>query len=273
MPVGKRGLVAPQNTFLENVIRRCNNAGELTKIGTSLVPQKWRILKFQILHSFLQTPKLLTIQSSIAMTGSRSSSGILELRLCRNHARKLIYLGLKMGELFQITAIYFLLFLFFNPFVFFVEKFGNFWNSEIFEYAKKIWCVLLCLSIILNHNKNVIRLNLHWSIHLYVENTFRLAFMHGEHGEVGSLQKMQEALENARTEQAEIGLCKKNSKRFWKMNICSIFLTETPIWLLVHLAPIKNHKDAVVLYLCQFKDITPLKQPLDDENNKGRVWF
>ncbi|VDM47069.1 unnamed protein product [Toxocara canis] len=26
MPVAKRGLVAPQNTFLENVIRRCNNA-------------------------------------------------------------------------------------------------------------------------------------------------------------------------------------------------------------------------------------------------------
>ncbi|KJH45599.1 hypothetical protein DICVIV_08369 [Dictyocaulus viviparus] len=25
MPVAKRGLVAPQNTFLENVIRRCNN--------------------------------------------------------------------------------------------------------------------------------------------------------------------------------------------------------------------------------------------------------
>lgn len=27
MPVVKRGLVAPQNTFLENVIRRCNNSG------------------------------------------------------------------------------------------------------------------------------------------------------------------------------------------------------------------------------------------------------
>lgn len=47
------------------------------------------------------------------------------------------------------------------------------------------------------------------------------------------------------------------------------YVSETPIWLLVHLAPIKNDKDSVVLYLCQFKDITPLKQPLDDENNKG----
>ncbi|PAV61445.1 hypothetical protein WR25_01782 [Diploscapter pachys] len=82
-----------------------------------------------------------------------------------------------------------------------------------------------------------------------------LAFMHGDHGEPGSLQKIQDALEQGRTEQAEIGLCKKN---------------KTPIWLLIHLAPIKNDKDTVVLYLCQFKDITPLKQPLDDENNKGK---
>lgn len=28
MPGAKRGLVAPQNTFLENVIRRCNNSSE-----------------------------------------------------------------------------------------------------------------------------------------------------------------------------------------------------------------------------------------------------
>lgn len=27
MVVAKRGLVAPQNTFLENVVRRCNNTG------------------------------------------------------------------------------------------------------------------------------------------------------------------------------------------------------------------------------------------------------
>lgn len=52
--------------------------------------------------------------------------------------------------------------------------------------------------------------------------------------------------------------------------VLSTVITETPIWLLVHLAPIKNDKDNVVLYLCQFKDITPLKQPLDDENNKGK---
>lgn len=41
--------------------------------------------------------------------------------------------------------------------------------------------------------------------------------------------------------------------------------------MLVHIAPIRDDKQNVVLYLCQFKDITPLKQPLDDENNKGKL--
>ncbi|KJH45597.1 hypothetical protein DICVIV_08367 [Dictyocaulus viviparus] len=81
-----------------------------------------------------------------------------------------------------------------------------------------------------------------------------LEFLHGDHGESSNFVRIQEALDNGRTDQAEIALCKKN---------------KTPIWLLVHLAPIKNDKNSVVLYLCQFKDITPLKQPLDDENNKG----
>lgn len=40
----------------------------------------------------------------------------------------------------------------------------------------------------------------------------RLAFMHGDHGEPGSLQRIQSALDNARTDQAEIGLSKKNSQ-------------------------------------------------------------
>uniref|UniRef100_A0A1I7XM98 PAC domain-containing protein n=1 Tax=Heterorhabditis bacteriophora TaxID=37862 RepID=A0A1I7XM98_HETBA len=61
----------------------------------------------------------------------------------------------------------------------------------------------------------------------------------------------------------------KNITNFNNTDYNYLSKLETPIWLLVHLAPIKNDKDCVVLYLCQFKDITPLKQPLDDENNKG----
>ena len=46
---------------------------------------------------------------------------------------------------------------------------------------------------------------------------------------------------------------------------------ETPLWLLLHVAPIKNEKDAVVLFLCTFKDITALKQPIEDESAKGEA--
>lgn len=33
MPGGRRGLVAPQNTFLENIIRRSNSQREYTKFN------------------------------------------------------------------------------------------------------------------------------------------------------------------------------------------------------------------------------------------------
>ena len=47
--------------------------------------------------------------------------------------------------------------------------------------------------------------------------------------------------------------------------VCS----ETPLWLLLHVAPIRNEKDVVVLFLLTFKDITALKQPIEDETGKG----
>ncbi|MPC21331.1 Potassium voltage-gated channel protein eag [Portunus trituberculatus] len=44
----------------------------------------------------------------------------------------------------------------------------------------------------------------------------------------------------------------------------------TPLWLLLHIAPIKNEKDIVVLFLCTFRDITPLKQPIEAEDSRGK---
>ncbi|PAV61500.1 hypothetical protein WR25_11331 isoform C [Diploscapter pachys] len=104
MPVAKRGLVAPQNTFLENVIRRCNNA------DTSFVLANAQVVDYPIVY-------------------------------CNDGFSKLV--GYSRAEIMQKPC--------------------------------------------------------------------SLAFMHGDHGEPGSLQKIQDALEQGRTEQAEIGLCKKNS--------------------------------------------------------------
>lgn len=47
------------------------------------------------------------------------------------------------------------------------------------------------------------------------------------------------------------------------------FNTETPLWLLLHIAPIKNERDVVVLFLLTFRDITALKQPIEAEDSKG----
>lgn len=35
------------------------------------------------------------------------------------------------------------------------------------------------------------------------------------------------------------------------------------------MAPIRNERDLVVLFLLTFRDITALKQPIDTEDNKG----
>lgn len=45
--------------------------------------------------------------------------------------------------------------------------------------------------------------------------------------------------------------------------------TETPLWLLLQIAPIKNERDLVVLFLLTFRDITALKQPIETDDNKG----
>lgn len=54
------------------------------------------------------------------------------------------------------------------------------------------------------------------------------------------------------------------------------FALEHTLWVLLHLAPIRNEKQQVVLFLCQFKDITTLKQPiesLEDSTATGKRKF
>lgn len=48
-----------------------------------------------------------------------------------------------------------------------------------------------------------------------------------------------------------------------------MFISETPIWLLLQISPIKNERDLVVLFLLTFRDITALKQPIETDDTKG----
>ncbi|XP_035207392.1 potassium voltage-gated channel protein eag-like [Stegodyphus dumicola] len=43
---------------------------------------------------------------------------------------------------------------------------------------------------------------------------------------------------------------------------------DSPLWLLLHVAPIRNEKDVVVLFLLTFRDITALKQPQEEDAAK-----
>lgn len=63
----------------------------------------------------------------------------------------------------------------------------------------------------------------------------------------------------------------------WHFNYFLIFIhtgsyvcSGSPLWLLLNMAPIRNEKDQVILILCTFKDITALKQPIEDENARGK---
>ncbi|KAL8559611.1 hypothetical protein ACOMHN_008322 [Nucella lapillus] len=84
------------------------------------------------------------------------------------------------------------------------------------------------------------------------------AFMYGELTDKEAIAKTDHSFEAMVQEQVEILLYKKN---------------KTPLWLLLHVAPVKNEKDQVVLFLCTFKDITALKQPIDDDGGKGLSKF
>ncbi|XP_071505770.1 voltage-gated delayed rectifier potassium channel KCNH1-like isoform X1 [Diadema antillarum] len=79
-------------------------------------------------------------------------------------------------------------------------------------------------------------------------------FMYGELTNQDAVKSIQEAFEKLDAVQVELLIYKKS---------------RTPMWTLVQIAPVKNEKDQVVLFLCVFKDITSLKQPIEDESAKG----
>lgn len=54
-----------------------------------------------------------------------------------------------------------------------------------------------------------------------------------------------------------------------KNDFAFVLFAETPLWLLLQVAPIRNERDLVVLLLLTFRDITPIKQLIDAEDTKS----
>ncbi|KAJ4426530.1 hypothetical protein ANN_27344 [Periplaneta americana] len=62
---------------------------------------------------------------------------------------------------------------------------------------------------------------------------------------------------------------KEFAPTLWSEQGSEISYKETPLWLLLQIAPIKNERDLVVLFLLTFRDITALKQPIESDDSKG----
>ncbi|XP_012339353.1 potassium voltage-gated channel protein eag isoform X5 [Apis florea] len=91
-----------------------------------------------------------------------------------------------------------------------------------------------------------------------MQKSCRCGFMYGELTDKETIARIEECLEGQIHDQFEILLYKKNSAP-----------RETPLWLLLQIAPIKNERDLVVLFLLTFRDITALKQPIEADDSKG----
>ncbi|XP_014475987.1 PREDICTED: potassium voltage-gated channel protein eag isoform X2 [Dinoponera quadriceps] len=87
-----------------------------------------------------------------------------------------------------------------------------------------------------------------------MQKSCRCGFMYGELTDKETIARIEECLEGQIHDQFEILLYKKN---------------KTPLWLLLQIAPIKNERDLVVLFLLTFRDITALKQPIETDDSKG----
>uniref|UniRef100_A0ABD2X980 Potassium voltage-gated channel protein eag n=1 Tax=Trichogramma kaykai TaxID=54128 RepID=A0ABD2X980_9HYME len=87
-----------------------------------------------------------------------------------------------------------------------------------------------------------------------MQKSCRCSFMYGELTDKETIARIEECLEGQICDQFEILLYKKN---------------KTPLWLLLQIAPIKNERDLVVLFLLTFRDITALKQPIETDDVKG----
>ncbi|XP_059480211.1 potassium voltage-gated channel protein eag isoform X3 [Neocloeon triangulifer] len=89
-----------------------------------------------------------------------------------------------------------------------------------------------------------------------MQKSCRCGFMYGELTDKETIARVDECLDKQLSDQFEILLYKKN---------------KTPLWLLLQIAPIKNERDLVVLFLLTFRDITALKQPIEQDDNKGAM--
>eukprot|EP00063_Salmo_salar_P091242 XP_014066077.1 PREDICTED: potassium voltage-gated channel subfamily H member 5-like [Salmo salar] len=81
------------------------------------------------------------------------------------------------------------------------------------------------------------------------------SFMYGELTDKKTTDKVKETFASYESNCFEVLLYRKN---------------RVPVWFYMQVAPIRNENDKVVLFLCTFKDLTVVKQPIEYESTKDK---
>uniref|UniRef100_A0A0K0DBB1 PAS domain-containing protein n=1 Tax=Angiostrongylus cantonensis TaxID=6313 RepID=A0A0K0DBB1_ANGCA len=102
MPVAKRGLVAPQNTFLENVIRRCNNT------DTSFILANAQVVDYPIVYCNDGFSKLVGYSRAEIMQKPCSSNPSVDTRNLEAFMSSKLYteyLGIRIMSKFTYSGV------------------------------------------------------------------------------------------------------------------------------------------------------------------------
>ncbi|XP_073828967.1 potassium voltage-gated channel protein ether a go-go [Musca autumnalis] len=192
MPGGRRGLVAPQNTFLENIIRRSNSQPD-----SSFLLANAQIVDFPIVY-------------------------------CNESFCKIS--GYNRAEVMQKSCS---------------------WRPDLQHIAPDIFRI-----------RKVIRELPPPALHSLEAFYDLIAYwkLKGAHS-IGAMMLTEKLQQHSDATSSQPSL----------VLVSQLFMyhDETPLWLLLQVAPIRNERDLVVLFLLTFRDITALKQPIDSEDTKG----
>nr|XP_033342336.1 potassium voltage-gated channel protein eag isoform X2 [Megalopta genalis] len=203
MPGGRRGLVAPQNTFLENIIRRSSSQPD-----SSFLLANAQIVDFPIVYC----------NESFCKISGYNRAEVMQ-KSCR--------CGFMYGELTDKETI---------------ARIEECLEGQIHDQFE-----------ILLYKKN--------SAPRGMSSTGSQKSARKTH----HVSKRRHTYKDRRTIPGPRG--GHNERTLFDLPATLDF--KTPLWLLLQIAPIKNERDLVVLFLLTFRDITALKQPIEADDSKG----
>ncbi|XP_073660789.1 voltage-gated delayed rectifier potassium channel KCNH1 [Tursiops truncatus] len=233
MAGGRKGLVAPQNTFLENIVRRSNDASRRSAPADAAEPRGSdgsrgagaggclpgaRRGGQGRLSGFSGRSPWRRLYRERAPVETRDS----ESRPPRDGRMRLLPPSIQAAEKYEYTN--------------FVLG-----NAQIVDWP------------IVYSNDGFCKLSGYHRAEV-MQKSSTCSFMYGELTDKDTIEKVRQTFENYEMNSFEILMYKKN---------------RTPVWFFVKIAPIRNEQDKVVLFLCTFSDITAFKQPIEDDSCKG----